>query len=68
MKKIFATLPPYVVLIIPVIIFIGLSFGIKKEISKSNAPVLTCKLNTHANKIISDYPNTFIQLLLKKHR
>ncbi len=64
MKNTLTTISPYVMLLIPVIIFIGISFGIKQEISKSQTS--TYGIYTKTEMVIKQCPNKFIQLLLKK--
>ncbi|TAE36529.1 MAG: hypothetical protein EAY66_07135 [Sphingobacteriales bacterium] len=66
MKNTPTTISPYLMLLIPVIIFIGISFGIKQELSKSNSQALGYGMYTKTQMVIKQYPNKFIQLLLKK--
>jgi|GEM_PF-2839257 len=67
MKNKVTTTSPYILLLVPVIIFIGLSFGIKKEIAKLSSQHKGYGISAKTEIIFKECPNRFFQFLIKNN-
>ena len=65
MKKITSFLSPYLVLTLPVLLFVGISFAIGTDVAQTSAVIPTYKLGVKTETVIKECPKSFIISLLK---
>jgi hypothetical protein len=65
MKNSTPSLSPFLFLIFPVLLFVGLSFGLQKEIAKNSIETTTYTLNASKVWVIKSSQKSFFKLLLK---
>ncbi len=66
MKKIASSVSPFLVLIFPVLLFVGFSFAIGKEVSQTSGALMpSYNFGTQTKTVINECPKSFIRLLLK---
>ena len=65
MKKLAFSLSPFLVLIFPVLLFVGLSLGIQEEIAEPTVHIPHFEFDSKSQYLTNIFPQSFIKLLLK---